>query len=379
MKKLSSICIAFLITSSCLFNSFLLTGEAVSDSAKAAILIDADSGKVLYEHNSKKRLPMASTTKIMSALLAVESGSLDEQFKVDDNAIKVEGSSMGLKSGDFVTQRDLCYGMMLPSGNDAANATAVRVSGSIENFVSLMNKRAKEIGLKSTNFVTPSGLDDYTDNHYSTASDMATLTAYALKNETFAEICSTKSVKLKFGNPPYDRWLSNTNKLIGACEGIIGVKTGFTDKAKRCLVSACRRDGTTLICVTLNDPNDWKDHSNLYEFGFSQYKRISLKPKISSFKVPIVGSDDDTVSASCRNEIKVSVHNDEEDKITQVVVLNQVNYAPITNGEQLGYVNYYIDKRLIGQTEIVSYESVCKEETEPSFFEKLFARIWRAM
>lgn len=377
MKKLSRICIAFLITSSCLLNSFLLNGEAVSDSAKATILIDADSGRVLYEHNSNKKLPMASTTKIMSALLAVESGNLDDQFKVDDNAIKVEGSSMGLKSGDLVTQRDLCYGMMLPSGNDAANATAVRVSGSIENFVSLMNKRAKEIGLKSTNFVTPSGLDDYTDKHYSTASDMAKLTAYALKNKTFAEICSAKSVKLKFGNPPYDRWLSNTNKLIGACEGIIGVKTGFTDKAKRCLVSACRRDGTTLICVTLNDPNDWKDHADLYNFGFSQYKSVSLKPKICSFKVPLVGSDDDTVSASCNNVIKVNVHSEDEDKITQVVVLNQINYAPIITGDKLGYVKYYIDDRLIGQTEIISDVSVCEEEAELSFFEKLFARIWR--
>lgn len=379
MKKLLRLFLAVFIMLSCFLNSYFLVGEAVSDSAKATILIDADSGRVLYENNSKKKLPMASTTKIMSALLAVENGNLDEQFKVDDNAIKVEGSSMGLQSGDLVTQRDLCYGMMLPSGNDAANATAVRVSGSIEKFVSLMNKRAGELGLKSTHFVTPSGLDDYTDDHYSTASDMAKLTAYALKNTTFAEICSTKSVKLKFGNPPYDRWLSNSNKLIGACEGIVGVKTGFTDKAKRCLVSACRRNGKTLICVTLNDPNDWRDHSNLYDFGFSQYKSVSLKPVVSVFKVPVVGAEEDTVSASCKNEIKVSVHKDEEDKITQVVVLNQVNYAPIINGEQLGYVNYYIDNRLIGQTEIISDESVCEKETELSFFEKLFARIWRAV
>lgn len=377
MKKLLSFFTILSITICCFFSGFCIVGGAVSDSAKASILIDADSGRVLYEHNSKKKLPMASTTKIMSALLAVENGNLDEQFKVDDNAIKVEGSSMGLKSGDLVTQRDLCYGMMLPSGNDAANATAVRIAGSVENFVSLMNKRAAEIGLKSTHFVTPSGLDDYTDEHYSTASDMAKLTAYALKNSTFAEICSTKSVKLKFGNPPYDRWLANSNKLIGACKGIIGVKTGFTDKAKRCLVSACRRNGTTLICVTLNDPNDWRDHSNLYDFGFSKYKSVTLCPELNSFKVPIVGADEDTVSASCKCDIKVSIHKDDEDKITQRVVLNQINYAPIINGEQLGYVNYYIDNRLIGHTEIVSDESVCKEETELSFFEKLFVRIWR--
>lgn len=377
MKRALSFLTILLITVCCFSGSFAIVGGAVSDSAKAAILIDADSGRVLYEHNANKKLPMASTTKIMSALLAVENGNLDEQFRVDENAIKVEGSSMGLQSGDLVTQRDLCYGMMLPSGNDAANATAVRVSGSVEKFVSLMNERAKEIGLESTNFVTPSGLDDYTDEHYSTASDMAKLTAYALKNSTFAEICSTKTVKLNFGNPPYDRWLTNSNKLIGACDGIIGVKTGFTDKAKRCLVSACRRNGATLICVTLNDPNDWLDHSNLYDFGFSEYKSVSLSPSVNSFKAPIVGAEKDIVSASCKNEIKVSVHKDDEDKITQAVVLNQMNYAPIVNGEQLGYVKYYIDGRLIGQTEIVADESVLEEESELSVFDRLLTRLWR--
>lgn len=377
MKRLLSFFTILLIIFCSSFGSFTIVGGAVSDSAKAAILIDADSGRVLYQHNSNKKLPMASTTKIMSALLAVENGNLDEQFQVDENAIKVEGSSMGLQSGDLVTMRDLCYGMMLPSGNDAANATAVRVAGSVEKFVSLMNERAKEIGLKSTNFVTPSGLDDYTDNHYSTASDMAKLTAYALKNSTFAEICSTKTVKLNFGNPPYDRWLTNSNKLIGACEGIIGVKTGFTDKAKRCLVSACRRNGTTLICVTLNDPNDWLDHSNLYDFGFSEYKSVSLSPSVNSFEAPIVGAEEDTVSASCKNEIKVSVHKDDEEKITQAVVLNKMNYAPIVNGEQLGYVKYYIDGRLIGQTEIIADESVSENESELTVFDRLFTRLWR--
>lgn len=379
MKRTLSFLTILLITVGCFSASFTIVGGAVSDSAKAAILIDADSGRVLYEHNSNKKLPMASTTKIMSALLAVENGNLDEQFKVDENAIKVEGSSMGLQSGDLVTMRDLCYGMMLPSGNDAANAAAVRIAGSVEKFVSLMNKRAREMGLESTNFVTPSGLDDYTDNHYSTASDMAKLTAYALKNSTFEEICSTKTVKLSFGNPPYDRWLTNSNKLIGACEGIIGVKTGFTDKAKRCLVSACRRNGTTLICVTLNDPNDWRDHSNLYDFGFAEYKSISLSPSVNSFKAPIVGAEEETVSASCKNETKVSVHKDDEEKITQMVVLNQINYAPIVNGEQLGYVKYYIDDRLIGQTEIVADESVPEEETELTVFDRLFVRFLRLM
>ncbi len=377
MKRLLSFFTILTITASCFSGSFSILGKAVSDSAKAAILIDADSGRILYKNNAEKKLPMASTTKIMSALLAVENGNLDEQFTVDENAIKVEGSSMGLQAGDIVTMRDLCYGMMLPSGNDAANATAVRISGSVEKFVSLMNKKAEELGLTSTNFVTPSGLDDYTDDHYSTAYDMAKLTSYALKNKTFEEICSTKSVKLNFGNPPYERWLTNSNKLIGACEGIIGVKTGFTDKAKRCLVSACRRKGTTLICVTLNDPNDWRDHSDLYDYGFSQYKSINLKSSVSSFKVPVFGSENDTVSASCISEVKVNVHKDDENKIIQKVILNRINYAPVLIGENLGSVQYYIDGRLIAKTDIISNENILEDEDELNIFEKLFDRIRR--
>ncbi len=375
MKKIFSLFTTLTIMLCCF--GFSVEGESASTSAKAAILIDADSGRVLYEHHANTKLPMASTTKIMTTLLAIENGNLNEKFKVDDNAIKVEGSSMGLKSGDLVTMKALCYGMMLPSGNDAANATAVRVAGSIEKFVARMNKRAGELGLGSTHFVTPSGLDDYTDDHYSTASDMAKLTAYALKNSVFAEICSTRSAKLKYGNPPYERWLANTNKLMASCDGVIGVKTGFTDKARRCLVSACRRNGTTLICVTLNDANDWADHSNLYDFGFSQYKTVTLSPQVNSFKAPLVGSKKNTVSASCEDEIKVSVYKDDASKITQKVVLNRINYAPIVEDELLGYVKYYIDNRFLGQTEIVADEIIAEENSEQNLFERLVTRLWR--
>ncbi len=375
MKKILSLFTILTITFSCF--GFSIAGEAASTSAKAAILIDAENGRVLYEHNAYTKLPMASTTKIMSTLLAVENGNLDEQFKVDDNAIKVEGSSMGLKSGDIVTMRALCYGMMLPSGNDAANATAVRIAGSVEKFVSMMNKRAADLGLESTHFVTPSGLDDYTDDHYSTASDMAKLTAYAIKNKVFAEICSTRSAKLKYGNPPYVRWLANTNKLMASCEGVFGVKTGFTDKARRCLVSACRRNGTTLICVTLNDQNDWADHSNLYDFGFSQYKSVTLSPETNSFKAPLVGAEKNTVTASCENEIKLSVYKDDAQKFTQRVVLNKLNYAPVKEGEQIGYIKYYIDNIFVGQTEIKADESIKAKVSERTAISRFVQKIWR--
>ncbi len=242
--------------------------------ARAAVVIEYESGRVLYEKNSQMQLPMASTTKIMTTLLTLESGDIDEWFTVDSEAIKVEGSSMGLSEGKTVTKRILCYGMMLPSGNDAANAAAVAVAGSIDAFVDLMNEKAENFGLTDTHFVTPSGLDDYTDEHYSTALDMANLTRLALSDETFREICGTTSICLE-SKDGESFWLSNSNKLLSSCEGVIGVKTGFTDKAGRCLVSACERDGVTLICVTLSDPNDWYDHSNLYDYCFSMVGAVT--------------------------------------------------------------------------------------------------------
>lgn len=248
--------------------------ERLSTEAKACIVMDADSGRILGGHNIENRLPMASTTKIMTALLTLEQEDLDASFEVDSKAIQVEGSSMGLQEGDQVSLRTLVYGMLLPSGNDAANAAAVRISGSCDDFVMKMNQRAAQMGLHNTQFKNPSGLD--AEGHYSTALDMAKLTAEALKNETFREICSLSKAQVSFGNPPYKRWLENYNKLLTLYPHCIGVKTGFTEAAYRCLVSAAQKDGTTLICVTLNCPDDWETHERLYEHYFSQMESVLL-------------------------------------------------------------------------------------------------------
>ena len=234
MKKLCSVFAAILIALGILpFRSGeVCCAEEPEISAKAAVLISADTGEIIYEHNSSKKLPMASTTKIMTTLLCLESGGLYEEFVVDSEAIRVEGSSMGLREGDIVTKYALCCGMLLPSGNDAANAAAVRIAGNIEDFAVMMNDRAREMGLSRTFFVTPSGLEG--EGHGSSAYDMAILAREALKNEMFREICSQTSIQLEFGNPPYKRWLKNTNKLLTMCDGVYGVKTGFTDEAGRC-------------------------------------------------------------------------------------------------------------------------------------------------
>ena len=352
-KKITAMFLAAITTIS--LSAQAVNAVSSSDiSAAAAILIEAESGRVIFEKNGYTELPMASTTKIMSTLVALEQDNLDEYFTVDSNAIKVEGSSMGLKEGDQVTLRTLCYGMMLPSGNDAANATAVKIAGSVEKFAELMNQKGKAIGLKNTNFVTPSGLDDYTDDHYSTAYDMAILTAEAIKNPEFVEICSTKNAKLNYGNPPFERWIANGNKLLKYCQGVYGVKTGFTDKARRCLVSACERDGVNLICVTLNAPDDWNDHAKLYDYGYSQIKSCTLPWNYKDIYANVVGGSEKTVKVELDEIPSISLFNNEIDNIKTEVIIPSFHYAPIIKNEKLGTVNYYIDNNLVKSVPLVA-------------------------
>lgn len=340
-------------------------------SAKAAILMDAQTGTIISGKNQYDRLPMASTTKIMSALLLIESGDLDTEFPVDNNAILVEGSSMGLCPDDIVTKRALCYGMLLPSGNDAANETAVLLAGSGSEFAEMMNKRAEKLGMRDTHFVTPSGLHD--DDHYSTAYDMALLTREALKNETFREICGTTKAKLTFGNPVYDRWLVNTNKLLSLYDGCIGVKTGFTDEAGRCLVSAAERDGVTLICVTLNDPNDWNDHIKMYNYGFSQTKSVDPGLDFSGLYVNVAGGDTGRIRVVPAETPKYTSVNGSIPKATYEASIEKFIYAPVSKGKKAGVVRYYSDGVLIGTSDLVAAEDcgAVVKEYKPGFDDKI--------
>lgn len=361
----------------CLGNVFTVRAETamIGTTARGAVLIEAKSGDILYEKNAHQVLQMASTTKIMTTLLCLESGNLDEYFKVDPEAIKVEGSSMGLKEDDVVTKRILCYGMMLPSGNDAANSTAYKLAGSIEKFSVLMNERAKKIGMHNTNFVTPSGLDDYTDSHYSTAYDMAILAREALKNDTFREICGTKNVKLEYGNPPYARWLANSNKLLSGCEGVIGVKTGFTDKARRCLVSACERNGVTLICVTLNDPDDWRDHKALYDYGFAQMKKLEIPFEEKCLGVNVVGGEKGLAMCRLSKPSQLTVYNTDKSQIDTKIIIPSFIYAPVNKGEIIGKVEYYKGKELIQSIPVMVNENI-KEKTQTVEKSNIFKRIF---
>lgn len=320
--------------------------DAPDISAKSCVLMDAQTAQTVWGLHENEKRPMASTTKIMTTLLTLESGDLDTPFTVDSEAIHVEGSSMGLQDGDTVTKRALCTGMLLPSGNDAANASAVAVAGSIPAFLSMMNARAAEIGMTHAYFASPSGLD--ADGHGASASDMALLTRIALQNETFAEICAKQSASVSFGDPPFPRTLYNTNKLLGMDPDIIGVKTGFTDAAGRCLVSACRRNGRTLICVTLSDRNDWADHLALYDYGFALAQPFTL-PQPALSPPALEGSNETALPVYIKETPVVTAWGGMPPEYTVRVLLPPFVTAPVRKGDQVGEVVYTCQKAEIAR------------------------------
>ena len=338
-------------------------------SAQSAVLIDIDNGRVYYEKNADQVLSMASTTKIMTALVVLESGiDLDEYFTVDPNAIMVEGSSMGLQKGDRVTLRALCYGMLLSSGNDAANAAAVRVSGSIDAFCQLMNQKAEEMGLVNTRFKTPSGLDD--DEHHTTANELAIIAYNAMKNEDFKEMCRCITATVEFGNPPYKRTLYNHNRLLRTYEGTIGVKTGFTKKSGRCLVSAAERNDVGLICVTLNAPNDWNDHTNLYNEAFDKLAQIPLDE--DSYVVKVTGGMTSSVNLVPIKTPTASLLAGELARVEKTVITDPFVYAPIETADVLGEVVYTLDGVELARVELIAQTDVKRYTAEKSTFEKIW-------
>ncbi|MFS0863502.1 D-alanyl-D-alanine carboxypeptidase family protein [Fredinandcohnia sp. 179-A 10B2 NHS] len=284
--------------------------SAVSVSAKSAILIEQESGRILFEKNAYSKMRIASITKIMTAILAVESGKLDDMVKVSEKAVYTEGSSLYLKPNEKIKLEHLVYGLMLRSGNDSAVAIAEHVGGSLDGFVFLMNQKAAEIGMQNTEFANPHGLDDH-ENHYSTAYDMAILTQYAMQNEKFREIFGTKVYKAPNPTEKWDRVWRNKNKLLTKLYPYsTGGKTGYTKRAKRTLVSTASKDGVNLIAVTINASSDWNDHMNMFNNAFSSYELVKivkqgdLKNVKNSFYKGNVFVDHDFVYPLTENEKK---------------------------------------------------------------------------
>ncbi len=345
---------------------------ALSLSAESAVLISADTGTVLYEKNAHSRMSMASTTKIMTSLLALEEAgrSDDPAVAVTEEMVAVEGSSMGLRAGDKITLTNLSAGMLLASGNDAANAAALYLGGSQEGFAEKMNRRAEEIGMEGTHFVTPSGLDD--EEHYSTAYDMALLAREALKNPEFRRLASSSTYQVEFLEPEQKVSYTNHNKLLRMYEGCIGVKTGFTKKSGRCLVSAAERDGVALIAVTLNAPDDWNDHTAMLDYGFSAVKSVSFDASGFSAELPVVGSETGSVRVRGGKGGSVSLPVEEADQVTYRVFLPMFCYAPVREGEQVGRLQYYLGNSPVYSIPVFAAESAAVLEKEPGFWESLF-------
>lgn len=261
------------------------TPPNITVSAKAAVLMDQNSGRVLFAKNEHEKMRIASITKVMTAILAIESGKMDDVVTISDNAYGTEGSSIYLKKGEKISLRNLVYGLLLRSGNDSAVAIAEKVGGSVDGFVYLMNKKARELGMLDTHFSNPHGLDDH-DDHYSSAYDMALLTSYAMKNKEFRTIFGSKYHTAPNPGEKWDRRWKNKNKLLFRYENSTGGKTGFTKKAGRTLISTASKGDMDLVVVTLNDGDDWQDHTNLFNWGFANYHMVQIvkKGKVTGIK-----------------------------------------------------------------------------------------------
>ena len=368
MKKILS-CILAIILITTAIGILPTHAVSLSLSAKSAILIDAESGTVLYQKNAFVKRPMASTTKIMTALLAIESGDVDRLVKIDNRARGIEGSSIYLAEDEVLSMRDLIYALLLASANDAAAAIAFEISDSIEGFADLMNQKAEELGLTSTHFVTPHGLHD--DEHYTTAYDLAKLTAAALRNDIFLEICSSKSKTIPLNQNEGTRYLTNHNKLLSSYNGCIGVKTGFTKKSGRCLVSAAERNGLRLIAVTLDAPDDWHDHTALLDFGFERYTRLAISKKGDfGISLAVSGGNENKVIAVNSDDISALLTTNHGEISYKIEAIRPIT-APIKSGDILGHVIFYEGQREIANSPLVAKNEVHILSNKPNFWTKL--------
>ena len=327
-----------------LFSICTLQTLAVSTSAVSAILVDAGSGDVLYEQNADAKMLIASTTKIMTALVAIREGNLSDTVTVSKAAAYTEGSAMYLGIGEELTLETLLYGLMLCSGNDAAVAVAEHVGGSVEGFVAMMNETAEEIGLTSTSFANPNGLDH--ESHYSTAGDMAILACAAMENETLARIVSTKSITIG------GRTMTNHNKLLSYMDGCTGLKTGYTRAAGRTLVSCAEKDGQRLVAVTLQDGNDWADHQALYEYGFSNWAAQCCAAAGQIMQAcTVVNGTAKTVPLVAAETLFWPVGPDET--LTTKINVTTPLAAPLRAGREVGEAIFFLNGTEIGRVSLL--------------------------
>ncbi len=347
MKRFLSIIICLALLSLTLVKAL---ASDLSIYAEKAVLYCADNGEIYYSKNENKISKPASTTKIMTALLTLEYAEKNNKHVKFTEEMTAEGSSMYLKLGEVVTLRDLAVGIMLCSGNDAANAAAISISGSKEKFARMMTRRAREIGMKNTNFVNPSGLDD--PDHYTTPYDMALLMAEALRNSDFRRLTMRKTAAVSFIKPKNKiTAYSNHNRLLSTYRHCIGGKTGYTQAAGRCLVSAAKKDGLTLIAVTFNDKRDWEDHRAMFNYGFENYRMKELDDREFFIDVDTVSGKTAETAVSCSDISCVVFKAEDCKKVKRKIYMDNFLYAPVKSGDKVGKIVYTLNnKRLAVHT-----------------------------
>lgn len=351
----------------CLVVTVMLVGSlpaaALSTSADASIAIDALTGEVICEKNAHTKLGMASTTKIMTAILALEHGNMDEVVTIDPRAVGVEGSSLYLEKGDKMTFGTLLYAMMLRSANDGATAVALHLAPSVEEFAEMMNNKAVELGLKNTNFKNPHGLHE--EGHYTTAYDLAQITRYGFTLPGFAELVNTTAFNIDAD--VHTKHVTNNNKLLNMYEGADGVKTGYTPETGRTLVGSATRDGMRIITVTLNDREDWNDHIAMFNYGFENFKSHSLVKKNQGYGcVKVKNGVENEIAVVAKEDFGVMLGADSTVS-TRVSIFEDEIKAPVKKGQVLGKVQFFEKESVIGTVDLVAAEDVEKAK-KPNIF-----------
>ena len=359
MKKCMFGAVAGLLAAALLF-----TVRVQAVSAEKALVLDGQTGRVLYEKNADSRSLIASTTKIMTALVVCEQCNVLDRMRIPREAVGIEGSSMYLREGEVLTVQELLYGLMLRSGNDAAVALAIYCGGTVEGFAELMNDKARRLGLSNTHFVNPHGLD--APDHYSTARDLAVLAAHAMENPIFAKTVSTKSVRVG------ERSLQNHNKLLWRLEGANGVKTGYTKAAGRILVSGALWEGRQLVCVTINAPDDWNDHAHLLEDGFSWFhvERLIRKGQCLGAQA-VAGGQEGSVRLIAAEDFSFAVA--ESERLSLELPGSGFVYAPVAEGQSAGFAHVLLDGAPVGKVPLVYGQTIEQtKEEKPNFWKRLF-------
>lgn len=344
----------------------------VATSARAHILLEATTGRVMSAHNEAEKLPMASTTKIMTCLLACERGRMEDVVTVGPESVGLDGTSVYLRENETITLKELCLGLMLSSGNDAAMAIAVHLGGSQEGFAALMNERARQIGAFDTNFVTPNGLP--AEGHYTTAHDLALIAAEAMQNELFCEIVGTQTMTLEGDEDSPTRYLRSKNKILYNYEGGNGVKTGYTKAAGKCLVAGAKRGGMQLIAVVLNDYDMFADCMRLLDYGFENYEWTDVTgEKRLDDALAVKNGIKSTADVKLDGEIYLPLSKNDSKIEINYKLHNGIN-APVREGDEVGSAQYILNGEVLRQTPIFAAESV--EENTYSYRLERILRAW---